>query len=94
MEQAKPFSDYLLLEPEEETHSASGLILPDAARAKIKKGKVVDMGPGTNEYQMEAKVGETVLFNEHRGVKIQFNQKDMVVIRERDCFLRIKKTDA
>ena len=50
----KPLADRVLVEPSEaETKTSSGIIIPDTAKEKPQRGKIVAVGPGTKENLME-----------------------------------------
>ena len=59
----KPLADRVLIEPmAAETKTASGIIIPDNAKEKPQKGKVVAVGSGTKDEKMTVNVGDTVLY--------------------------------
>jgi len=59
----KPLADRVLIEPlEAETTTASGIIIPDNAKEKPQKGKVIAVGKGTKDEPTTVKKGETVLY--------------------------------
>ena len=58
----KPLADRVLVEPSEaETKTSSGIIIPDSAKEKPQKGKIVAVGPGTKENPVTLKTGDIVL---------------------------------
>ncbi len=64
----KPLADRVLVEPmAAETKTASGIIIPDTAKEKPQKGKVVAVGPGTKDEKMTVKEGDTVLYGKYSG---------------------------
>ena len=76
--QIKPFDDRVLVEPEEVTESKtkSGIILPDTAKEKPRRGKVV--GVGTDEELAEKiKLGDTVVYAKFSGDEIEFEEKNI-----------------
>ncbi|MFP4059421.1 MAG: co-chaperone GroES [Bacteroidota bacterium] len=81
----KPLADRVLVEPmEAEEKTASGIIIPDTAKEKPQKGKVVAVGPGTKDETMEVKVGESVLYGKYAGTEITFEGKDYLIMRQSD----------
>ena len=59
----KPLADRVLVEPiEAETKTASGIIIPDNAKEKPQKGKIMAVGKGTKDNPMTVKVGDLVLY--------------------------------
>ena len=81
----KPLADRVLIEPmEAETKTASGIIIPDTAKEKPQKGKVVAVGPGTKENPITVKKGETVLYGKYSGTELKYEGKDYLIMRESD----------
>lgn len=85
----EPLNDRVLvkrLESEEKT--AGGLFIPDTAKEKPSKGKVVAVGPGKTEegkrVPMAVKPGDDVLFNKYAGTEIKLDGVDHLVMREDD----------
>ena len=64
----KPLSDRVLIEPEAaETKTASGIYIPETAKEKPQRGKVVAVGKGNKDHDMTVKVGDTVLYGNYSG---------------------------
>jgi len=81
----KPLADRVLIEPmEAETKTASGIIIPDNAKEKPQKGKVVAVGPGTADNPITVKNGETVLYGKYAGTELKLEGKDYLIMREND----------
>ena len=81
----KPLADRVLLEPmEAETKTASGIIIPDNAKEKPQKGKIVAIGTGTKEEPLTVKVGDTVLYGKYAGTELKLEGKDYLIMRESD----------
>ncbi|MGB5404311.1 co-chaperone GroES [Robiginitalea sp.] len=81
----KPLADRVLVEPmAAETKTASGIIIPDTAKEKPQKGKVVAVGPGTKDEDMTVKEGDTVLYGKYSGTELKFDGKDYLMMRESD----------
>ncbi|MBT8271647.1 MAG: co-chaperone GroES [Flavobacteriaceae bacterium] len=81
----KPLADRVLIEPmEAETTTASGIIIPDTAKEKPQKGKVVAVGPGKKDEPMTVKTGETVLYGKYAGTELKLEGKDYIIMRESD----------
>ncbi len=81
----KPLADRVLIEPmAAETKTASGLIIPDTAKEKPHKGKVVAVGPGTKDEKVTVKVGDTVLYGKYSGTELKFDGTDYLMMRESD----------
>jgi len=81
----KPLADRVLVEPmAAETKTASGIIIPDTAKEKPQKGKVVAVGPGTKDEDMTVKEGDTVLYGKYSGTELKFDGTDYLMMRESD----------
>ncbi|MCF1192469.1 co-chaperone GroES [Mangrovimonas sp. AS39] len=83
----KPLADRVLVEPvEAETKTAAGIIIPDNAKEKPQKGKVVAVGKGTKDEPMTVQVGDTVLYGKYSGTELKLDGKDYLIMRESDIF--------
>ena len=81
----KPLSDRVLVEPiEAETKTASGIIIPDNAKEKPQKGKVMAVGKGTKENPMTVKAGDSVLYGKYSGTELKLKGKDYLIMSEKD----------
>ncbi len=81
----KPLADRVVIEPAvAETTTASGIIIPDTAKEKPQRGKVVAVGAGTKENPMTVKVGDTVLYGKYAGTELKLEGKDYLIMREND----------
>lgn len=81
----KPLADRVLIEPmAAETKTASGIIIPDNAKEKPQKGKVVAVGNGTKDETMTVTVGDTVLYGKYSGTELKFEGQDYLIMRESD----------
>ena len=81
----KPLADRVLIEPmEAETKTASGIIIPDTAKEKPQKGKVVAVGKGTKDEPMTVKIGNVVLYGKFAGTELKLDGKDYLIMRESD----------
>jgi len=83
----KPLADRVIVEvsPAEEK-TASGIIIPDTAKEKPQKGKIVAVGTGKKDEPMTVKVGDTVLYGKYAGTEINVDGKDLLIMRESDVF--------
>lgn len=86
----KPLSDRVLVEPLEAAEkTAGGLYIPDNAKEKPQKGKIIAAGPGkasdTGELiKMEVKEGDTVLYGKYSGTEVTVDNKELMIMRESD----------
>ncbi len=81
----KPLADRVLVEPAAaETKTSSGIIIPDTAKEKPQKGKIVAVGPGTNENPVTVKVGDVVLYGKYSGTELNHEGNDYLIMKEND----------
>ena len=81
----KPLADRVLIEPlPAETTTSSGIIIPDNAKEKPQKGKVVAVGSGTKDEKMTVKSGDTVLYGKYAGSELKLQGQDYLIMRESD----------
>jgi chaperonin GroES len=81
----KPLADRVLIEPlPAETTTSSGIIIPDNAKEKPQKGKVVAVGTGTKDEKMTVKSGDTVLYGKYAGSELKLQGQDYLIMRESD----------
>ena len=86
----RPLHDRVIVERlEQETKTASGIVLPDAAAEKPDQGKVVAVGNGKiledgKVRQLDVKVGDKVLFGKYSGQAVKVDGKEVLVMREDD----------
>ncbi|MDR0296230.1 MAG: co-chaperone GroES [Prevotellaceae bacterium] len=81
----KPLSDRVLVEPAAaEEKTASGLYIPDTAKEKPQRGKVVAVGSGKKDEPMELKVGDEVLYGKYAGTEITIDGIDYMMMRQSD----------
>ncbi len=87
----KPLGDRVLVEPQEaEVKTASGIIIPDSAQEKPQRGKVLAVGPGTKDVEMEVKVGNIVLYGKYSGTEIKVDDKNCLIMRQSDILAVLK----
>lgn len=83
----KPLADRVLIEPAPaEEKTASGIIIPDTAKEKPLKGKVIAVGPGKEDEKMTVKKGDTVLYGQYSGTEIKLEGKTYLIMRESDIY--------
>jgi chaperonin GroES len=83
----KPLADRVLIEaaPAEEK-TASGIIIPDTAKEKPLRGKVIAAGPGKKDEPMTLKVGDNVLYGQYSGTEIKLDGVTYLMMRESDVY--------
>jgi chaperonin GroES len=84
----RPLHDRILVERvEEEEKTKTGIIIPDAAREKQQKGKIVAVGKGRvtdkgDVIPLDVKVGDVVLFEKYGGEELKIDDKEYVILKE------------
>ena len=93
----KPLGDRLIVKAiEEEETTASGLVLPDTAKEKPQKGKVIAVGEGKWDEDGEKRVpldvaeGDEVLYSKYGGTEITVDGEDLLVLRESDVLAKVE----
>lgn len=92
----KPLGNRVVIEPvEQEEMTAGGIVLPETAKEKPQKGKVLATGPGERDedgkfISMEVKVGDLVLFAKYSGTEIKIDGKKLLILRESDLLAIIE----
>ncbi|MCB0739061.1 MAG: co-chaperone GroES [Bacteroidetes bacterium] len=84
-----PLADRVLVEPAAaESTTASGIIIPDTAKEKPQKGRIVAAGPGKVEngtkIEMTVKDGDMVLYGKYAGTEVTVDGKELLIMRESD----------
>lgn len=81
----KPLADRVLIEPAAaEEVTMSGIIIPDSAKEKPLKGKVLAVGHGTKDEEMVLKEGDTVLYGKYAGQEIEVEGVKYLMMRQSD----------
>ncbi|MGA2110764.1 MAG: co-chaperone GroES [Anaerolineales bacterium] len=86
----KPLGDRVVIEPlEQEEITPGGIVLPETAKEKPQRGKILAAGPGARDEEgkripMEVKVGDTVLFAKYAGTEVKLDSKKLLIIKESD----------
>ncbi len=83
----KPLADRVLVEAAAaETKTAGGLIIPDTAKEKPQKGKIVAVGTGKKDEPLTVKVGDEVLYGKYSGTELTVDGKEYLMMRESDIY--------
>jgi chaperonin GroES len=86
----RPLGDKVIVEVIDEPQTtASGIVLPDTAKEKSQKGKVIAVGPGKlldngQRAALEVNEGDTVMFAKYGGTEVTLDGKDLMILSERD----------
>jgi chaperonin GroES len=93
----RPLADKVLVQRlEAESKTAGGIVLPDTAKEKPQRGKVVSVGEGKlledgTRMKMQIKKGDMVLFTSYAGTEIKINGKDYLIMDESDIMAKIEQ---
>lgn len=91
-----PLGDRVIVEPlESEEVTPGGIVLPETAKERPQKGKVLAVGPGARDDQgkrvpMDIKVGDTVLYGRYSGTEVKIKDKKYLILRENDVLAVIE----
>jgi chaperonin GroES len=86
----QPLGDRVVIEREEsEAVTAGGIVLPDTAKDKPARGKIVSVGDGRllddgTRAPFQVKVGDRVLFSSYAGEEFKVGDRELVLMREED----------
>ena len=80
----KPLADRVLILPVEVEQKVGGIIIPDTAKEKPQRGKVVAVGNGTKDEEMILKVGDEVLYGKYAGTEIENDGEKYLMMRQSD----------
>ena len=93
----KPLDDRVLVsQSEAEEKTAGGIVLPDTAKEKPQRGKVVAVGPGKlldsgERGKMSVSVGDEVFYGKYSGTEIKIDGEEYVILKETDVLAVIEK---
>lgn len=83
----KPLADRVVVESAAaEEKTSGGIIIPDTAKEKPQKGKVVAVGNGKKDEPLTVKVGDQVLYGKYAGTEVNIDGKELLIMRESDIF--------
>lgn len=92
----KPLDDRIVVEPADaEEKTAGGILLPDNAKEKPTRGKVLAVGPGKlletgNRGPLSVRVGDEVFYGKYSGTEVDLSGKKYTVLRESDVLAVIE----
>ena len=90
----RPLDDRVVVEPlEAEEKTAGGIVLPDTAKEKPQKGKVVAVGEGKlledgKRAPMSVKKGDLVIYGKFSGTEVRIGVKDLVIMKENEILAK------
>ena len=92
----QPLGDRVVVERDEsETITAGGIVLPDTAKDKPTRGRVVSVGDGRQldsgaRVALQVKVGDRVLFSSYAGDTFKLGTRELLLLREEDILAIIQ----
>jgi chaperonin GroES len=93
----RPLDDRVVVEPvDAEEKSAGGILLPDTAKQKPQRGKVVAVGPGKirdngERVALTVAKGDEVLYGKYSGNDVEVDGRDLKIMREGDILAKVEK---
>src|SRR5256886_9764813 len=96
----QPLGDRLIVEVlEDEETTVSGIVLPDTAKEKPQRGKVLAVGPGARNDKgeivpMEVAVGDEIIYSKYGGTEIKLGSDEVLVLRESDVLAKVSTKGA
>ncbi len=91
----RPLDDRVVVEPlEAEEKTAGGILLPDTAKQKPQRGRVLAVGPGkmleSGEHgKMAVSTGDEVLYGRYSGTDVQVDRREIKILRESDILAKV-----
>ena len=92
----QPLGDRLIVEVlDEEETTVSGIVLPDTAKEKPQRGRVLAVGPGArdedgNHIPMDLEEGDEIIFSKYGGTEIKVDGEELLVLRESDVLAKVE----
>ena len=92
-----PIADRVVVDPDPETATMGGFVIPDEMQETVTRGVIVAVGPGNGKTDMQTAVGDRVLFDKHTGtgmqIKVEGKSKDYMVCKETELLTILKLED-
>jgi chaperonin GroES len=94
----QPLGDRLIVEVlEEEETTTSGIVLPDTAKEKPQRGKVLAVGPGSRNdsgelVPMDVAVDDEIIFSKYGGTEVRLGTDEVLILRESDVLAKVVGT--
>ena len=97
----QPLGDRLIVEVlEEEEATFSGIVLPDTAKEKPQRGRVLAVGPGARAESsgelipLDVAVGDEIIFSKYGGTEVKLGSDEILILRESDVLAKVIATPA
>ena len=94
----QPLGDRLIVEVlEEEETTSSGIVLPDTAKEKPQRGRVLAVGPGARNDEgevipMDLAQGDEIIFSKYGGTEVKLGTDEVLILRESDVLAKVVGT--
>jgi chaperonin GroES len=91
----QPLGDRIIVEVlDEEETTVSGIVLPDTAKEKPQRGRILAVGPGARDedgdyIKMDVEVGDEIIFSKYGGTEIKVGTEDVLILRESDVLAKV-----
>lgn len=91
----KPLEDRVVVQPlEAEEKTTGGILLPDTAKQKPQRGKIIAVGPGKTRDSGEktalvVKVGDEILYGKYSGSDVEIDGKELKILRESEILAKV-----
>src|SRR5713101_9064219 len=92
----QPLGDRLIVEVlDEEEMTVSGIVLPDTAKEKPQRGRVLAVGPGERSENtgelipMDVAVGDEIIFSKYGGTEVKVGADDVLILRQTDVLAKV-----
>jgi len=91
----QPLGDRVIVEAiEEEETTSSGIVLPDTAKEKPQRGRVLAVGPGARNDKgevvpLEVAEGDEVIYSKYGGTEIKLGADEVLILRESDVLAKV-----
>jgi chaperonin GroES len=94
----QPLGDRLIVEVlDEEELTVSGIVLPDTAKEKPQRGRVLAVGPGARDedgkyIEIDVAEGDEIVFSKYGGTEIKLGTDEVLILRESDALAKVVNT--
>lgn len=91
----RPLDDRVVVKPvEAEERTAGGIVLPDTAKEKPQRGKIVSVGPGKllengSRGTLSVAIGDEVIYGKYSGTDIEIEGDEVKILRETDILAKV-----
>jgi len=93
----RPLDDRVVVEPlEAEEKTAGGIVLPDTAKQKPQRGRIVAVGPGKlldngQRAALAVSNGDEVIYGKYAGNDVNLDRRELKILRESDILAKVVK---